>query len=282
MTPLLPPHPETQYLDILEELASKHSTRETRNDGDTRSSFGKQIRFDMSDGFPLLTTKRVFWTGVVAELLWMLRGETNVRSLQEEGVHIWDKWADENGELGPVYGAQWRKRRHHTHEVISEIDQMASVIKSLREDPYSRRHMVDSWNVGELSQMALPPCHCLFQFYVGEDERLSLQLYQRSADIFLGVPFNIASYSLLLRIVSGMIGREPGEFIHTFGDVHLYGNHYDQAWEQLANRPLRAPQLIIHPNLSGRGVEVFNELKVADFELIGYNPHKTIKAEASK
>ncbi len=280
--PALSVHPENQYLDLMRDVLAQPVTRQTRNDDATKSIFGRQIRFDLEDGFPILTTKRVFWTGVIAELLWFLRGETNVRSLQREGVHIWDKWADENGDLGPVYGAQWRKRRHHTHEKITEIDQIANLLKGLREDPYSRRHMVDSWNVGELSQMALPPCHCLFQFYVGSDERLHLQLYQRSADLFLGVPFNIASYAALLVLIATMIGREPGEFIHTFGDVHLYGNTFDQAKEQLKREPTSLPFMYIHPPIKGTGVEVFNELTVADFELVDYRPHATIKAEVKR
>lgn len=268
-------HPEDQYLDLLRELTGKTTTRETRNDTDTLSVFGRQIRFDMADGFPMLTTKRVFWKGIVAELLWFLRGDTNIAYLHEHGVRIWDEWADEDGELGPVYGAQWRGKS-------TGIDQISNVIKGLREAPYSRRHLVDSWNVTQLDIMKLPPCHCLFQFYVGDDGRLSLQLYQRSADIFLGVPFNIASYALLLHIVARMIGREPGEFVHTFGDAHLYGGHLEQAKLQLTREPLKFPELYIHPQIDGTGVEVFEELVVTDFELMDYNSHAAIKAEVYK
>lgn len=275
---------EQQYLNLLRELLNLSTKRETRNDHETRSLFGRQIRFDMRDGFPLLTTKRVYWTGVVAELIWFLRGDTNIAYLQSYGVKIWDKWADANGDLGPVYGAQWRRVPgvYEGGYIPDDIDQIANLIKGLREQPHSRRHIVDSWNPSQISDMALPPCHCLYQFYVGDDGRLSLQLYQRSADIFLGVPFNIASYALLLHIVAAMIGREPGEFVHTFGDVHLYGDHIEQAELQLTRKVKDAPKLSINTALllHNTEVDVFDRMEPADFMVLNYRPHPTIKAEA--
>lgn len=265
---------EDQYLALLHELYTQASTRQTRNNDSTRSVFGRQLRFDMEDGFPLLTTKKVFWSGIVTELMWFLRGDTNIKWLQERGVHIWDQWADANGDLGPVYGAQWRKWDEYTG--LESIDQIANVIKALKEDPYSRRHVVSAWNVGELSHMALPPCHVMFQFYVGSDERLSMSMYQRSADIFLGVPFNIASYALLLHIIAGIVERKPGEFVHMMGDVHLYGNHIEQAAVQLSRKPGPFPKLVM-PDLND-----LSEPKASDFTLLGYNPHPAILAPVSK
>lgn len=279
MSDLTPRHPEMQYLDMLSTLVNKDTTRETRNDSGTRSEFGKQIRFDLRDGFPLLTTKKTHWHSIITELLWFLRGETNVKFLHENGVTIWDEWADANGELGPVYGAQWRNWN-------GETDQLQTLITNLKNDPYSRRHMVSAWNVSQLKDMALPPCHCLMQFYVGDDGRLNLQLYQRSADIFLGVPFNIASYSALLCIVSSMIGREPGEFVHTFGDYHLYENHIEQAKEQLSRSPRHFPAIAIKHKttevLTSGSLDRLVELVPSDFVILGYNPHPAIKAEVSR
>ncbi len=266
---------EIQYLALLQELVFQDTTRQTRNDDGTRSVFGRQLRYDMADGFPLLTTKRVFWSGIVTELLWFLRGDTNIRWLQERGVHIWDEWADENGDLGPVYGAQWRKWDDYSQ--LDSVDQIANVIKGLKEDPHSRRHIVSAWNVGELSHMALPPCHMMFQFYVGSDERLSMLMYQRSADMFLGVPFNIASYALLLHIVATIIGRVPGEFIHSMGDVHLYGNHMEQAKLQLTRKPTGFPNLIMPADLN-----INPEPEPSDFRLECYYPHDAIPAPVSK
>ena len=270
--PALDSHPEQQYLDMLRDLMNKRSNRETRNDGETVSLFGRQIRFDMKDGFPLLTTKKLHWHSIITELLWFLRGETNISYLKEHGVTIWDKWADKEGNLGPVYGYQWRKIGG---------DQIATVIQGIMSQPTSRRHIVDSWNAEQVNDMALPPCHCLFQFYVGDDDRLSLGLYQRSADMFLGVPFNIASYAALLHIVAGMTGYEPGELIHTFGDYHVYGNHREQVQTQLARGPRQFPQLKINRDLSVMNIEDVTSLDPSDFVIEDYNPYPTIKAEVS-
>lgn len=277
--PALSTHGEEQYLDMLRELLAKKQTRETRNDAATRSLFGRQIRFDLANGFPLLTTKKTHWRSILVELLWFLRGDTNVAYLHEHGVTIWDEWKDENGDLGPVYGEQWRAWPTPTGEAI---DQIANVINDLRTNPYSRRHLVVSWNVSELSRMALPPCHCLFQFYVGDDERLHLQLYQRSADTFLGVPFNIASYAALLMIVAAMIGREPGEFIHTFGDFHLYEAHTEQASIQVKRQPLPFPSLVLEGIDSSLSVEGLRELDPSQFTLKDYNSHSTLKAPVAR
>lgn len=258
-----------QYLDLLRDCLENGTYREGRNGG-TYGLFGRQIRFDLSEGFPLLTTKRVHFKSVVVELLWFLRGDTNVKYLRDHGVTIWDEWADENGELGPVYGAQWRS--------FAGIDQIAQVIQSLRNDPYSRRHIVTAWNPSEIDNMALPPCHCLFQFFVS-DGKLSCQLYQRSADVFLGVPFNIASYALLTHLIAREVGLEIGEFVHTFGDVHLYANHVNQAREQLSREPRELPVL----RTFGKRRGIFNISPLdTDFELFNYDPHPAIKAEVSK
>ena len=234
------------------------------------SLFGAQMRFDLAQGFPLLTTKKLHVKSIIHELLWFLQGSTNVRYLNEHGVSIWDEWADANGELGPVYGRQWRSwpapdGRH--------IDQIAKVVEGLKRDPDSRRHIVSAWNVGELDRMALPPCHCLFQFYVAEG-KLSCQLYQRSADMFLGVPFNIASYALLTQMVAQVTGLKPGEFVHTFGDVHLYLNHVDQADEQLTRSPHAVPRLEINPEVTS-----LFDFAYEDFKIVGYDPHPAIRAE---
>lgn len=234
-----------------------------------RSLFGEQMRFDLSQGFPLLTTKKVFLKGIIHELLWFLRGETNVRSLQQVGVSIWDEWADENGDLGPVYGKQWRSWEGKDGRVT---DQITNVIQSIIANPNSTRHIVSAWNPDEVDSMALPPCHCLFQFFVAEG-KLSCKLYQRSADVFLGVPFNIASYALLTMMVARVTGLSLGTFIHSFGDVHLYMNHMDQAKLQLSRIPLPIPQM----NIVDRGQSIDTFL-YEDFNLYGYQSHGTIKA----
>jgi thymidylate synthase len=271
-------HEELQYLALLQELVDKHEAdptpREDRTGTGTFSVFGRQIRFDLTKGFPLLTTKNVWWKGVVAELLWMLSGSTNANDLASQGVNIWNEWANELGELGPVYGGQWRAWGYE-NSLGRPIDQISQLIENLRTKPNDRGHVVSAWNVADLDDMALRPCHCLFQFYV-EDGKLSCQLYQRSADIFLGVPFNIASYALLTGLIAQEVGLQPGEFIHTFGDLHLYANHVEQAKEQLSRTPRPFPQ-------AGRlnhGKTLF-ELTPEDIILTDYNPHPTIKAEVS-
>ena len=245
------------------------SDKSDRTGTGTRSIFGHQMRFDLAAGFPLLTTKRVHMRSIIHELLWFIRGETNVQSLQDNGVTIWDEWADEGGELGPVYGKQWRSWQSPTGE---SIDQLAGVVGEIRTRPDSRRLIVSAWNPSDIAAMALPPCHTLFQFYVA-DGRLSCQLYQRSADIFLGLPFNIASYALLTLMVSQVTGYEPGEFVHTLGDAHLYRNHFDQADEQLQRVPLAPPRMRV--NSSRRELD---EFVYEDFDLIGYGAHAAIRA----
>ncbi len=261
-----------QYLDLLARIREHGLRKADRTGTGALSLFGAQMRFDLAHGFPLVTTKKLHVKSIVHELLWFLQGSTNIRYLQDHGVHIWDEWADEDGELGPVYGHQWRSWPVAGGETI---DQIASVVASLKRDPDSRRHIVSAWNVGELDKMALPPCHCLFQFYVG-DGRLSCQLYQRSADIFLGVPFNIASYALLTAMMAQVTGLEPGEFVHTFGDVHLYLNHLDQADEQLSRAPRGLPRLEINPD-----VKSLFDFAYEDFKLVGYDPHPAIRAEVA-
>ncbi len=258
-----------QYLDLLSHVLEDGTTKGDRTGTGTLSVFGHQMRFDLAQGFPALTTKRLHMKSVVGELIWFLRGDTNVRWLQERGVKIWDEWADENGELGPVYGHQWRS--WPTPDGRS-VDQIATVIESIRTNPDSRRHIVSAWNVADIENMALPPCHTMFQFYVANG-RLSCQLYQRSADVFLGVPFNIASYALLTMMVAQVCELEPGEFVHTLGDAHLYVNHLDQARLQLTREPRALPQLRINPDR--KGIDDFVE---TDFELIGYDPHPGISA----
>jgi thymidylate synthase len=262
-------HPEEQYLDLLRLIMAKGVDRGDRTGTGTRSIFGHQMRFDLSRGFPLLTTKKVHLKSIIYELLWFLRGETNVRWLQEHGVTIWDEWADQNGDLGPVYGSQWRSWPDGKG---GTIDQIAAVVHSIMTKPESRRHIVSAWNPAEVDEMALPPCHCLFQFYVAEG-RLSCQLYQRSADVFLGVPFNIASYALLTLMVAQVSGLQPGEFVHSFGDVHLYSNHMDQAATQLQRTPRQFPRMALNPDRTT--LEAF---EYEDFMLAGYDPHPGIKA----
>jgi thymidylate synthase len=263
-------HPEEQYLDLLRLIIETGVDRGDRTGTGTRSIFGHQMRFDLSAGFPLLTTKKVHLKSIIYELLWFLRGETNVRWLQERGVKIWDEWADGEGELGPVYGSQWRSWPDGKG---GTIDQIAGVIESIKTKPESRRHIVTAWNPAEVDEMALPPCHCLFQFYVAEG-RLSCQLYQRSGDVFLGVPFNIASYALLTMMVAQVTGLKPGEFVHSFGDVHLYSNHVQQAHEQLRRQPKPMPRMTLNPDRRS----IF-DFEYEDFMLTGYDPHPLIKAE---
>jgi thymidylate synthase len=257
------------YLDLLRQVRERGVRKEDRTGTGTLSLFGHQLRFNLARGFPLVTTKKMHVKSVIHELLWFLRGDTNIRYLKDNGVSIWDEWADENGELGPVYGRQWRAwpaggGRH--------VDQIADVVEQIRRNPDSRRLIVSAWNVAELERMALPPCHLLFQFYVA-DGRLSCQLYQRSADVFLGVPFNIASYALLTLMLAQVTGLEPGDFVHTFGDVHLYLNHLDQADIQLGREPYPLPRMRLNP--ARRSVFDF---VYEDFELLDYRCHPTIKA----
>ena len=261
-----------QYLDLLDRILTEGHKKTDRTGTGTLSVFGNQMRFNLEDGFPLLTTKKLHLKSIIYELLWFLRGDTNVRWLQEHGVRIWNEWADENGELGPVYGHQWRSWPDYNG---GTIDQIQNVIDLIKNHPDSRRMMVSAWNPAEVEQMALPPCHCLFQFYVADD-RLSLQLYQRSADTFLGVPFNIASYALLLQMMAQVTGLKSGEFVHTTGDTHLYLNHLEQARLQLTRTPRPLPTMKINPDVKN----IF-DFKYEDFELEGYNPYDHIKAEVS-
>ena len=258
-----------QYLDLLDHVLHHGTPKGDRTGTGTLSVFGHQMRFDLTEGFPAVTTKRLHMKSVVGELLWFLRGSTNVDWLQERGVTIWDEWADEQGELGPVYGFQWRSWPTPDG---GHVDQIAQVIESIRSNPDSRRHIVSAWNVADIEQMALPPCHTLFQFYVA-DGRLSCQLYQRSADIFLGVPFNIASYALLTHMVAQVCELEVGDFVHTLGDAHLYTNHVEQAREQLTREPRALPTLRMNPER-----KTIDEFEIGDFELVGYDPHPSIKA----
>ena len=252
-----------QYLNLLNRILTEGTQKGDRTGTGTLSIFGHQMRFDLRDGFPLLTTKKLHLKSIIYELLWFLRGDTNVRYLQEHGVRIWNEWADENGELGPVYGHQWRSWPDYKG---GTIDQIKNVVDMIKHNPDSRRMLVTAWNPAEVEDMALPPCHCLFQFYVA-DGRLSLQLYQRSADSFLGVPFNIASYALLLQMIAQVTGLEAGEFIHTTGDTHLYLNHLEQAKLQITREPRPLPKMKINPDVK----DIF-DFKYEDFELIGYDP----------
>lgn len=261
-----------QYLDLLSRILNEGVHKGDRTGTGTLSVFGNQMRFDLRDGFPLLTTKKLHLKSIIYELLWFLRGDTNVHYLQEHGVRIWNEWADENGELGPVYGHQWRSWPDYKG---GTIDQITNVLEQIKHNPNSRRMLVTAWNPAEIDEMALPPCHCLFQFYVA-DGRLSLQLYQRSADTFLGVPFNIASYALLLQMMAQVTGLEAGEFIHTTGDTHLYSNHLEQAKLQLTRTPRPLPKMKINPDVK----DLF-AFKYEDFELVDYNPYPHISAEVA-
>jgi len=258
-----------QYLDLVQHILDNGVEKEDRTGTGTLSCFGYQMRFDLQEGFPMVTTKKLHLKSIIYELLWFLKGDTNVKYLQENGVRIWNAWADENGDLGPVYGKQWRSWEKPNGD---SVDQIAKLIDTIRNNPDSRRMIVNAWNAGELQDMALTPCHCLFQFYVA-DGKLSCQLYQRSADTFLGVPFNIASYALLTMMIAQVCGLEPGEFIHSFGDVHLYKNHLEQASLQLSRDVRKMPKMIINPN-----VKEIDDFVFEDFELKDYDPHPHIKA----
>ena len=260
------------YLDLLRLVRTHGTHRGDRTGTGTRSIFGHQLRFDLDAGFPLVTTKRVAFRLIVHELLWFLSGSTNIKYLTDHNVHIWDEWADESGELGPVYGSQWRS---WPAPGGGSIDQISQVVRRIKDDPNSRRHIVSAWNVAEVDSMALPPCHALFQFYVA-DGRLSCQLYQRSADLFLGVPFNIASYALLTLMMAQVCGLAPGDFVHTFGDAHLYDNHVAQADKQLAREPLPLPNVRLNPDVK----DLF-AFTIDDIELLDYSCHGTIKAPIS-
>ena len=260
------------YLELMRHVLEHGTPKSDRTGTGTLSVFGYQMRFDLQEGFPLLTTKRLHMRSIIYELLWFLRGDTNVRYLQEHGVRIWNEWADEQGDLGPVYGAQWRSWRAADGRLV---DQISEVVAQIKTNPDSRRLIVSAWNVGELDKMALAPCHLLFQFYVAGG-KLSCQMYQRSADIFLGVPFNIASYALLTMMIAQVCDLEPGDFVHTLGDAHLYANHLEQARLQLTREPRPLPHLRINP-----AVKSIFEFDYADFELVGYDPHPHIKAEVA-
>ncbi|MBU6200000.1 MAG: thymidylate synthase [Xanthomonadaceae bacterium] len=264
-----------QYLDLLHDVLENGAEKSDRTGTGTRALFGRQLRFDLADGFPLVTTKKLHTRSIVHELLWFLRGETNIRYLKENGVSIWDEWADANGDLGPVYGRQWRSWQAADGKVV---DQIAWLIDEIKRNPDSRRLVVSAWNVAELAKMALAPCHCLFQFHVARSAnsqraRLSCQLYQRSADVFLGVPFNIASYALLTHLIAQVCDLTPGDFVHTFGDVHLYKNHIEQARTQLAREPLPLPALKLNPD-----VRSIFDFRFEDIAIEGYRSHAAIKA----
>jgi thymidylate synthase len=261
-----------QYLDLLAHVLHEGVPKNDRTGTGTISIFGSQMRFNLDDGFPLLTTKKLHVKSIIYELLWFLRGDTNIRYLHDHGVHIWDEWADKNGDLGPIYGYQWRSWPDYQG---GSIDQISEVIRMLKENPESRRLIVSAWNVGNLKNMNLPPCHAFFQFYT-ENGRLSLQLYQRSADVFLGVPFNIASYALLLMMIAQVTGFRPGDFVHTFGDAHIYLNHLEQAKLQLTRSTYPLPQMKINPD-----VKSILDFQYEDFELVNYVAHPHIKGEIS-
>ena len=256
-----------QYLDLCQRVLNEGTEKHDRTGTGTISVFGHQMRFNLEDGFPLLTTKKLHLKSIIYELLWFLKGDTNVKYLQDHGVRIWNEWADENGELGPVYGHQWRSWPDYQG---GHIDQITKLVEQIKKNPDSRRHIVSAWNVAEVNNMALPPCHTLFQFYVA-DGRLSLQLYQRSADIFLGVPFNIASYALLLQMMAQVTGLKAGDFVHTFGDAHIYLNHIEQVKLQLTRDPRPLPKMLINPN-----VKDLLDFKFEDFQLVDYDPHPHI------
>lgn len=261
-----------QYLELCRHVLKNGTRKEDRTGTGTISTFGYQMRFDLAKGFPLLTTKKLHVKSIIHELLWFIKGDTNIKYLQENGVRIWNEWADKNGDLGPVYGHQWRKWETKDGRVI---DQLSNVIDEIKKNPNSRRLIVSAWNVGDLDKMALPPCHLLFQFYISNN-KLSCQLYQRSADIFLGVPFNIASYSLLTMMVAHVCGLELGDFVHTLGDCHIYLNHLDQVNLQLTREPRPLPKMLINPE-----VKSIFDFKYEDFTLVDYDPHPHIKGEVS-
>ncbi|MCS0790353.1 thymidylate synthase [Cytobacillus firmus] len=261
-----------QYLDLCKHVLENGTKKEDRTGTGTISTFGYQMRFNLQEGFPLVTTKKLHLKSIIHELLWFLNGDTNVKYLQDNGVRIWNEWADEEGNLGPVYGHQWRS---WTGADGNTVDQISSLIAQIKTNPDSRRLIVNAWNVGEIEKMALPPCHCMFQFYAA-DGKLSCQLYQRSADVFLGVPFNIASYALLTMMVAQVCDLEPGEFVHTFGDVHIYQNHIDQVNLQLSRDPRQLPKMIINSDVK----DIFS-FKFDDFQLEDYNPHPHIKGVVS-
>ena len=261
-----------QYLDLIQQIYDHGAIKEDRTGTGTRSLFGHQMRFDLADSFPLLTTKKIHLRSIIHELLWFLTGDTNIQYLRDNKVRIWDEWADEDGNLGPVYGHQWRSWQSTDGQVI---DQISDVVGNIKSNPDSRRLIVSAWNVGDVDKMALPPCHLLFQFYVAND-KLSCQLYQRSADVFLGVPFNIASYALLTLMVAQVTSLQPGEFVHTLGDAHLYSNHLEQAELQLSREPLALPTLRINPDIKN----IF-DFSFEDFTLDNYDPHPHIKASVA-
>lgn len=261
-----------QYLDLCREVLENGVKKDDRTGTGTISVFGHQMRFHLEDGFPLLTTKKLHLKSIIYELLWMLQGDTNVKYLQENGVRIWNEWADENGDLGPVYGQQWRSWQTRDGRTI---DQITQVIEQIKTNPDSRRLIVNAWNVGEIDRMALPPCHCFFQFYVANG-KLSCQLYQRSADIFLGVPFNIASYALLTMMIAQVTGLEPGDFVHTLGDAHIYLNHIDQVKLQLTREPRKLPKMVLNPEVK----DIFS-FRYEDFTLKDYNPYPHIPGKVS-
>lgn len=261
-----------QYLDLLDHVLKNGTRKSDRTGTGTISVFGYQMRFGLNEGFPVMTTKKLHLRSIIHELLWFLKGETNVKYLNDNKVTIWNEWADENGDLGPIYGYQWRSWPTADGQ---HIDQISQLVNSIKTNPDSRRHLINAWNVGEISKMALPPCHILFQFYVA-DGRLSCQLYQRSADIFLGVPFNIASYALLTLMMAQVCGLKPGDFVHTFGDAHIYLNHVDQVNLQLSRKPFPLPEMKLNPEIKS----IF-DFKFEDFELVNYQAHPTIKGEIS-
>lgn len=261
-----------QYLDLLDNILENGQKKEDRTGTGTISLFGHQMRFDLQQGFPLLTTKKLHLKSIIYELLWFLQGDTNIKYLNDHGVSIWNEWADKDGNLGPVYGHQWRSWPAHDG---SQIDQITQVVNSIVNNPDSRRHLVCAWNVGDIDRMALPPCHILFQFYVANG-KLSCQLYQRSADVFLGVPFNIASYALLTLMMAQVTGLKPGDFVHTFGDVHIYSNHIEQVKLQLTREPRKLPTMVINPE-----VKSIFDFKYEDFKLEGYDPHPHIKGKVA-
>lgn len=267
-----------QYLNLLGRILESGERREDRTGTGTLSVFGHQMRFDLSETFPVLTTKKLHLRSIIHELLWFLQGGTNLAYLKENKVRIWDEWADEQGDLGPIYGFQWRHwgEAWEPGKRSGGVDQIAQLISQIQTNPTSRRHIVSAWNVADISKMALPPCHVLFQFYVHSDGRLSCQLYQRSADVFLGVPFNIASYALLTLMVAQVCGLQPGEFVHTLGDAHLYQNHLEQARLQLSRTPRRLPNMYLNPQVKN----IF-EFQFEDIELRDYDPHPSIKADIS-